>query len=260
MKVVILCGGYGARLREETEFRPKPMIEVGGRPLLWHIMKIYAWHGFTEFILCLGNKGRMIKEYFLNYEAMNNDLTVTLGSPSQLQLHNDYSEKGWTVTLVDTGELTMTGGRVKRVEKYIDTDAFMLTYGDGVADINIRRLVEFHFKNGKIGTVAGVRPPSRFGELITDHNRVVEFAEKPFASQGWINGGFFVFSKAFFEYLDDGDNCVLEGRPLERLARNGELMVFPHDGFWQCMDTYRDMRVLQSQWESGKAPWAIWND
>lgn len=246
-------------MREETEFRPKPMVEIGGRPLLWHIMKIYAYHGHTEFVLCLGYKAEVIKGYFLNYEAMNNDFTLRLGSTDRIEFHSNHSELGWTVTLADTGLHAQTGARVKRIEKYIKGDGFMLTYGDGVADVDIRELLRFHGRHGRIGTVTGVRPPSRFGELMTNGDAVVGFSEKPQTSQGFINGGFFVFNHRFFEYLSGEDSCVMEEKPLERLARDGELMIYPHTGFWQCMDTPRDLQRLQEIWESGKPQWRVWD-
>lgn len=259
MKVVILCGGQGTRLREETEYRPKPMVEVGGHPLLWHIMKLYAHSGFTDFVLCLGYKSEVIKEYFLNYEAMNTDCTIELGAPDRLQFHSNHLERGWTVTLANTGLAAQTGTRIKRVERYVDTDEFLLTYGDGVADLNIRDVVAFHRRHGKVGTVVGVRPPSRFGELMTDERQtVVEFSEKPQASKGFINGGFFVFHRRFFDYLSEADECVLEREPLERLAKDGHLMMYPHQGFWQCMDTPRDLRLLEMLWDRGEAPWKVW--
>lgn len=258
MKIVILCGGMGTRLREETEYRPKPMVEIGGLPILWHIMKIYAHYGFTEFILCLGYKGWIIKEYFLNYAMMQSDFTVEIGKRNDIQFHNDQAEEGWKVTLAETGLNAMTGARVKRVEKYIDGETFMLTYGDGVADLNIRNLLSFHHQHGKIGTVTGVRPPSRFGELSVKENRVVEFAEKPQTDEGLINGGFFVLNRGIFEYLEDDDNCVFEQKPLQQLSADGELMVYMHKGFWQCMDTYRDFRYLNSLWEQQEVPWKVW--
>lgn len=259
LPVVILCGGVGTRLREETEFRPKPMVEIGGRPLLWHIMKIYAHYGHTDFILCLGYKAEVIKGYFLNYEAMNDDFSLQLGLPDSIQFHGNQLERGWRVTLADTGRQAQTGARVKRIEKYVTADSFMLTYGDGVADINIDELVHFHERHGKIGTVTGVRPPSRFGELMTDAESVVGFSEKPQTSQGFINGGFFVFHRRFFEYLSADDGCVMEETPLERLARDGELMRYSHTGFWQCMDTPRDLQRLQEIWQVGTAPWRVWD-
>jgi glucose-1-phosphate cytidylyltransferase len=257
MKVVILCGGMGTRLREETEYRPKPMVEIGGRPILWHIMKIYAHYGFNEFILCLGYKGWMIKEYFLNYAMMHGDFTVEIGNKNNIEFHNDQSEEGWKVTLAETGLDAMTGSRVKQIEKYIDEDIFMLTYGDGVADISIPDLLAFHHQHGKIGTVTGVCPPSKFGELFVKDKCVAGFMEKPQTSVSLINGGFFVFDKLIFEYLNDNDSCVLEREPLERLANEKELMLYTHTGFWQCMDTYRDFQYLNHLWEQ-QSPWRIW--
>ena len=258
MKVVILCGGRGTRLREETEYRPKPMVQVGGRPILWHIMKIYAHYGFKDFIICLGYKGNMIKEYFLNYEAMNNDFTIPLGNYNNIRIHSSHQERDWRVTLADTGEEAQTGARVKRIEKYIDGDLFMLTYGDGVANINIKNLVEYHKSHGKTGTMTGVRPSSRFGELMINNNKVVKFHEKPQVNEGLINGGFFVFNKKFFKYLKEDDNCYLEKEPLENLVADGELMVYPHDGFWQCVDTYRELELLNNLWKSRNSPWKVW--
>jgi glucose-1-phosphate cytidylyltransferase len=257
MKVVILCGGMGTRLREETEYRPKPMIEIGGRPILWHIMKIYAHYGFNEFVLCLGYKGWMIKEYFLNYAMMHGDFTLEVGKKNDIQFHNNQSEEGWKVTLADTGLNAMTGSRVKKIEKYIDDDTFMLTYGDGVANVNIPNLLDYHRKHGKIGTVTGVSPPSRFGELSVVGRYVVGFTEKP-QSVGFINGGFFVFDKRIFNYLSDDENCILEREPMERLASDKEMVVYEHNGFWQCMDTYRDYQYLNGIWEKGEVPWRIW--
>jgi len=259
MKVVILCGGMGTRLREETEYRPKPMVEIGGRPIVWHIMKIYAHYGFTEFILCLGYKGWLIKEYFLNYAMMHGDFTVEVGKSNGIEFHNDQAEEGWKVTLVDTGLNAMTGARVKRIEKYIDDDTFMLTYGDGVADINIPALLAFHEQHGKIGTVTGVCPPSRFGELFVKEQRVCTFEEKPGSYTGVINGGFFVLDRRVFEYIEDDDSCVFEKKPLESLAVDEELMVHSHGGFWQCMDTYRDYVYLNRLWEQEEVPWKLWN-
>jgi glucose-1-phosphate cytidylyltransferase len=258
MKVVLLCGGLGMRLREETEFRPKPMIEVGGRPIVWHIMKAYAHHGFTEFVLCLGYRAEVVKRYFLEYEAMRSDFTVELGKPGALAFHGAHGERGWKVTLADTGASANTGARVKRVERHIDGDTFMLTYGDGVANVDVSALLAFHRAHGRIATVTGVRPPARFGELITAGDAVREFREKPQTSQGIINGGFFVLNRQVFSYLDDDDGCVLEREPLERLAKDGELMVYEHPGFWQCLDTPRDLQHLQEMWREG-APWNIWS-
>lgn len=258
MKVVILCGGLGTRLREETEFIPKPMIEIGGKPMIWHIMKIYAYYGFREFILCLGYKGEMIKEYFLNYEGMNNDFTIKLGKPSSVEFHSNHTEDGWRVTLADTGENTMTGSRIKKIERYIDGDEFMATYGDGLANVDIGNLLELHRRQKKTATLTGVHPLSRFGEVVEDHGIVKEFIEKPQLSEGYINGGFFVFNRKVFDYLSDGDNCVLEKEPMEKLTKQKELAVYPHDGFWQCMDTYRDYKFLQEMWQKGDVPWKVW--
>lgn len=257
-KVIILCGGMGTRLKEETEFKPKPMVEIGGKPILWHIMKIYASHGFKDFVLCLGYKGEIIKHYFLNYEMINSDITVELGS-GNVKIHNSHQEQGWQITLADTGENAMTGARVKRIEKYIDGDLFMLTYGDGVADIDIKKLLEFHKSHGKIGTVTGVHPSSRFGELVVKSDIVKEFSEKPQINEGFINGGFFVFNKKFFGYLKDEDDCTLEREPLEKLASDSELMIYKHKGFWQCMDTYRDMTSLNKIWRT-QSPWKVWKE
>lgn len=257
MKVVILCGGFGMRLREETEVKPKPMAEIGGMPILWHIMKNYAFHGFRDFILCLGYKGDVIKEYFYNYEMLSNDFTVELGTKN-IEIYPRHDEHGWKVTLVDTGSNAMTGARVKRIEKYIDGDRFMLTYGDAVTDLNIRDLLGYHQDHGKLGTVTGVCPPSRYGELILDEGRVVSFREKPEVQDNLINGGYFVLDRKFLEYLSQEDDCILERAPLERLAADGQLKVYPHKGFWQCMDTYRDYNYLNQMWKEKKRPWKVW--
>jgi len=257
MKVVILCGGRGTRLREETEVRPKPLVEIGDRPILWHIMKIYAHYGFNEFVLCLGYKGRMIKEYFLNYEMMSSDLTLKLGS-NDVKTHNQSQERGWIITFAETGEKAQTGARVKRIEKYIEGDLFMLTYGDAVANINIENLLEFHKSHGKIGTITGVHPSSRFGELVIKDRQIVQFTEKPQIKEGFINGGFFVFDKEFFDYLRDDNICYLEREPLEKLASDGELMAYMHEGFWQCMDTHKELEILNNLWRSPKPPWKVW--
>jgi glucose-1-phosphate cytidylyltransferase len=258
MKVVILCGGQGTRMREETEFRPKPLVQVGQKPILWHIMKLYAHHGFRQFVLCLGYRGDMIKDYFLNYEAMNNDFTVSLGSQNHLVYHNAHAEQDFEVTLADTGPSTMTGGRVKRIKRYIDGDTFMVTYGDGLADVDIRALLAYHRKHGRLATVTAVRPTSRFGILHLDsEGRVQSFSEKP-QLDGWASAGFFVFNKALFDFLGS-DECVLEREPLERLAAKGELMVFRHEGFFFAMDTYREFQALNELWESGNAPWKLWD-
>ena len=255
MKVVILCGGQGTRLREETEFRPKPMVEIGGRPILWHIMKRYARYGLRDFILCLGYKGNMIKEYFLNYEAMNNDCTVRLGNRNQITYHGEHGESGFNVTLADTGADSMTGGRLKRVEKYVDGDEFVLTYGDGLSDVDFTSLLKFHKSHGRLASVTAVRPNSRFGlmELAPDGN-VLQFLEKP-VLEGWASAGFFVFNRKIFDYLSD-DSCILERDPMERLAREGELAAYRHDGFFFAMDTYREFKYLNELWDSGEAPWS----
>ncbi len=258
-KVVILCGGMGTRLREETEVRPKPMVEIGGRPILWHIMQTYAHYGFREFLLCLGYKGEVIKRFFAEYELLTNDLTVTLSrGGSAVQVHRTADEHDWRVTLADTGLEAKTGARVKRVQRYVDSDIFLLTYGDGVTDLDLTRLVAFHRAHGKVGTLTGVTPPSRYGELAIQGDRVLTFREKPEGSGEAINGGYFVFSRRFFDYLSDHDECVLEREPLERLAKDGELMVYRHRGFWQCMDTQRDLEFLKGLWDRGEAPWKVW--
>ena len=261
MKVVILCGGMGWRLREETEIKPKPMVEISGMPILWHIMKSYTHYGFNEFVLCLGYKGEVIKEFFYHYEMLSNDFTIELGGKERkITTYPRHSEKGWKVTLVDTGAQAMTGARVKRIEKFIDSDNFMLTYGDGVADINIEKLLTFHKKHGKIGTVTGVYPYSTYGELRLIGDCVQSFKEKPQHKEDMrtINGGYFVFNKKFFKYLRDDDSCVLEREPLEELVNAAELKVYHHEGFWQCMDTYRDYKKLEELWKNGEAPWKVW--
>lgn len=258
MKVVILCGGKGTRLREETEYRPKPMVQIGNRPILWHIMKIFAHYGFKEFVICLGYKGNIIKDYFLNYELMNNDFTINLGDRDTIQVHGDHEENDWMVTLADTGEESQTGARVKRIEKYITGDRFMLTYGDGVSQINIEKLVDYHRKHGKIGTMTGVHPSSRFGEFTIKGNQIKEFNEKPQTKEGLINGGFFVFNRDFFNYLDNDEACILEKDPLENLAATGELMLYSNEGFWQCVDTYRELEILNNLWKDPNPPWKVW--
>jgi len=245
------------RLHEETEFRPKPLIPVGGRPVLWHIMKTYAHYGFREFVLCLGYRGEMIKEYFLNYEAMSNDFTIRLGRRCSISYNDAHGEQDFRVTLADTGLETMTGGRIKKVQKCIDGDTFMLTYGDGVADINLEALAEFHRQHGRLATLTVVHPLSRFGVVTLDAaSTVLHFAEKPQVDE-WVNAGFFVFNRRVFDYLG-GDDCILEREPLERLAREGELMAYRHKGFFYAMDTYRDYRFLNELWDSGQTPWKVW--
>lgn len=257
MKVVILCGGLGTRLREETEFRPKPMVEVGGRPILWHIMKAYAFYGFRDFVLCLGYRGNTIKDYFLNYEAMSNDFSICLGQKSQIRYHGLHNEQGMSVTLADTGTDCMTGGRIHKVERYVDGETFLLTYGDGVSDVNIRDLMEFHRSHGKIATVTTVPPTSRFGMLeLGNEDRVRRFNEKP-KTDGWMSAGYFVLNREVFEYLG-GDDCVFEREPLERLAADGQLMAYRHDGFFYAMDTFREYQHLNELWGGGAAPWRVW--
>src|SRR4051794_19997870 len=257
-KVVLLCGGLGTRMREETEFRPKPMVEVGGRPLLWHIMKLYAAHGLSDFVCCLGYRGETVKEYFLNYHAMLSDMTVSLASGTVE--YGTRAVEDWRVALVDTGEDSMTGARVKRVEHHLgSSDLFLCTYGDGLANVDISALIAFHRSHGKLATVTGVHPPSRFGELVADGSAVERFAEKP-AGESFVSGGFFVFDRAVFDRLSADPACVLEREPLERLAADGELAVYHHEGYWQCADTVRDVEVLRELWDRGDAPWRVWDD
>ncbi len=258
MKVVILCGGLGTRLREETEFRPKPMVEIGGRPILWHIMKIYAHHGFSEFVLCLGYRGNVIKEYFLNYAAMNNDFTICLGREPDIRYHSKFEEHDFQVTLVDTGANTMTGGRVRRVRPFVGDSTFMVAYGDTLADVNAQDLLTFHRAHGKLATVTTVRPMSRFGVVGFDPEAKVNlFTEKPRTGE-WISAGYFVFEPGVFDYLDGGDACIMEHEPMERLAKAGQLMAYRHEGYFQAMDTYREHESLNKIWSSGQAPWKIW--
>lgn len=257
-KVVILAGGQGMRLREETEYRPKPMVEVGGRPLLWHIMKHYAHFGFTDFVLCLGYKGELIKGYFLNFDFLSGDFTITLGSRDSIVCHDKRDEYGWTVTLANTGQANETGSRIHQIERHTaDCDFIMLTYGDGVSDVDLSGLLEFHLSHGKIGTVTGVSPPSRFGELTVQDGHVQEFSEKPSGS-GLINGGFFVFDRRIFAYTQADPSCNFEKHSLPKLAADGQLMAFEHRGFWQCVDTMRDLVQLTQLWHSGNPPWRIW--
>jgi glucose-1-phosphate cytidylyltransferase len=258
IKVVILAGGLGTRLREETEYRPKPMVNIGNKPILWHIMKTYDYYGFHDFVVCLGYKGEVIKDYFLHYEIMNSDFTVNLGDRNNITLHNDHDECGWNVTLAETGEKSQTGSRVKKVEKYIHDDTFMLTYGDAVADINIEKLLAFHHSHGKIGTVTGVHQPSRFGELCIESQCVKRFSEKPQTTEGYISGGFFVFNKKFFSYLNREDECILEKDSIEKLSADNELMVYKHEGFWQCCDTFRELEILNNLWNQTNPPWKLW--
>jgi glucose-1-phosphate cytidylyltransferase len=257
VKVVILCGGLGTRLREETEYRPKPMVDVGGRPILWHIMKYFAHYGHNEFVICLGYRGQMIKDYFLNYEAMSHDFTLHLGCNQRVQYHGNHEEKDFVITLADTGQETQTGGRVARVAKYLDGEEFFLTYGDGVADVNLDRLLDFHRTHGRKATVTAFRPVSRYGVLAVEGDGAVSrFAEKPRAD-GWVSAGFMVFKRSMLDYLD-GDSCVLEGPPMEKLTAEGELRAYPHDGFFFAMDTYREYLQLNQLWSDGRAPWKVW--
>lgn len=256
--VVILAGGQGTRLREETEYRPKPMVEVGNRPIIWHIMKLYAHYGFNRFILCLGYRGYMLKDYFLNYEAMNNDFTIQLGSQSCISYHSSHNEQDFSVTLADTGLDTMTGSRIKRIQRYIDSDTFMVTYGDGLGDINIPALLDAHHAHGRLATVTAVKPISRFGMLDMDgENQVTKFAEKPQVNSR-TSAGFFVFNRGIFDYLSDDPACTLEREPMENLTRDHQLIAYPHEGFFYAMDTYRDYLVLNDLWMNGNAPWAVW--
>lgn len=258
MKVVILCGGLGTRLREETEFRPKPMVEIGGKPILWHIMKHYAHYGYKEFVLCLGYKGEILKEYFYDYEVLNNDFTIELGNKKNMEIHNTPNEQGWRITLADTGDKALKGARLKRIEKYIDGDQFMVTYGDGVADVDINALLDFHKRHGKLATVTGINPISQFGGLKVKDNKVETFHEKQKDGNELVSGGFFVFNKGIFDYLSDGDSCDLEIGALEKVAKDSQLMVYHHKGFWVCMDTLRDMEYLNRLWNKNKAEWKVW--
>jgi glucose-1-phosphate cytidylyltransferase len=257
MKVVILCGGLGTRLREETEFRPKPMVPVGGRPMVWHIMKYYAHYGHKDFILCLGYKGEVIKEYFRNYHWNTSDVTLRLGAKPEIIHHNHHSEEDWNVTLLDTGQETMTGGRIKRALAHIDSDTFLATYGDGVVNVNINESIAFHKQHGGLATITAVRNAARFGELELDNNKVTAFKEKTESQTQYINGGYFVFSKGIGDYLE-GDSTVLEQQPFVRMSEAGRVHAFKHNGFWQCMDTFREQQMLEKMYNSGQAPWRIW--
>ncbi|MDD5746086.1 MAG: glucose-1-phosphate cytidylyltransferase [Candidatus Omnitrophica bacterium] len=258
MKVVILCGGRGTRISEATEMIPKPMIEVGGKPILWHIMKIYSYYGFNDFVLCLGYRGYVIKEYFSHYFLHMSDVTIDMAH-NKMKIHNTASEP-WKVTLIDTGIDTMTGGRLKRIERYIDAETFMLTYGDGVADVDLRQLIKTHKKNKKFATLTAVRSAGRFGVLDIDTNGSVKsFLEKPKGEGSWINAGFFVLEPDVFRYIADGDASIWERAPLEGLAADQQLGVYKHDGFWKCMDTLRDKIELEKEIEEASAPWILWN-
>lgn len=259
MKVVILAGGYGTRISEESHLKPKPMIEIGERPILWHIMKIYAHYGFNDFIVCLGYKGYVIKEYFANYFLHESDVTFNFREGNQIEIHNHTSEP-WKVTLVNTGIDTMTAGRIRRVKEYIGDETFMLTYGDGVSDVNILKLVEFHKSHGKVATVTSVQPNARFGMLdITDSSNIVKgFQEKPQGEGGWINGGFFVLEPKVLNYIPDHEDVMFEREPLERLAKDNQLCALKHNGFWMAMDTLRDKLQLEEYWKKNQARWKVW--
>jgi glucose-1-phosphate cytidylyltransferase len=256
LKTIILAGGLGSRLAEETFVRPKPMVEIGGKPILWHIMNIFSCYGVDEFIIALGYRGEVVKEYFLNFYALNNDITLDLATGATTVHHG--RQPRWKVHLVDTGPNTQTGGRVKRLDKWLgDDDTFMMTYGDGVADVDLRAVLRFHESHGKLATVTTVRPPARFGGIVFDGNRVSEFTEKPQTGEGWINGGFFVLNRGVMRYID-GDHTLWERDPMERLAADGQLMAFRHEGFWQPMDTLRERKLLEELWAGGAAPWKLW--
>ena len=255
MKAVILAGGLGSRLSEETAVRPKPMVEIGGKPILWHILKIYSAHGINDFIVCLGYKGYIIKEYFANYFLHTSDVTFDMKA-NRMEVHHATAEP-WRVTLVDTGENTLTGGRLRRVRSYLGDDDFCFTYGDGVGDIDVTRLVEHHRAHGRLATLTATQPPGRFGAISLDDDRVAAFAEKPHGDGAWVNGGFFVLAPGAIDYVE-GDDVMWEREPLERLARDGQLRAYRHSGFWQPMDTLRDRNLLESLWASGRAPWKTW--
>ncbi|MGE0617035.1 MAG: glucose-1-phosphate cytidylyltransferase [Bacteriovoracia bacterium] len=259
MKTVILCGGRGTRLSEETVLKPKPMVLVGERPMLWHIMSIYSAQGFNEFVLALGYLGDVIKEYFINYHALNSDFRVDL-SNGEVSFIKKRCDRDWKVELVDTGENTMTGGRLLRLESYLKPHGtFMITYGDGVANVDLKKALAFHKAHGKLCTVTAVRPTARFGGMVFQDQQVTQFKEKPQSGEGWINGGFFIMEPGIFKYLKE-DATVLEQAPLENLARDGQLMAYFHEGFWQCMDTIRERQLLEEKWATGKAPWKVWQD
>ena len=256
MKVGILAGGHGTRLAEETEIKPKPMVEIGGRPILWHIMMHYSCFGYRDFVIALGYKGEVIKRYMVDYCSLNANLTVNLKA-GRVDLHDTDGIQDWTIELIDTGLNTMTGGRIKRLQPYMGNETFMLTWGDGVSTVDLSRLLAFHRAHGRLITMTAVRPPARYGHMEFDGDRIREFTEKPQTAEGWINGAFFVVEPQVFDYID-GDDTQFEKGPLERLAADGELMAYKHDGFWQCMDTRRDKYVLEKLWDSGEAPWKIW--
>lgn len=256
MKAVILAGGFGTRISEESHLKPKPMIEIGEKPIMWHIMKLYAHYGFDEFIICAGYKQHIIKEYFANYYLHNSDITFNLAD-NTMQIHANHSEL-WKVTVVDTGLNTMTGGRIKRIQDHIGNEPFLLTYGDGVSDVNIKELIKFHKENGKILTLTAVQPDGRFGILEMEGNHITSFREKSKTDVGYINAGFMVCNPQIFNYIEN-DATIFEREPLEKIAQQGELLAYKHNGFWQCMDTLRDKEALEKYWESGNAPWKVWN-
>lgn len=258
MKVIILAGGWGTRLGRLTELIPKPMVTIGNKPILWHIMKIFSFYGYNDFIICLGVKAEVIKDYFYHYEVRNNDFTIDL-SNGNIEFYNKHEKTNWKITLIDTGLSTLKGARIKRVEKYLDSGLNMITYGDGVANINLRKLVEFHKSHGKIITITGVHPPARFGELIEMDGKVIKFQEKPQSSVGSINGGFMVFNNSFLDYLTLDENCDLEKGPLEELSAKGEVMVYKHEGNWECMDHERDYEHLNKLWNNKEAFWKVWD-
>jgi glucose-1-phosphate cytidylyltransferase len=255
MKVGILAGGKGSRLAEETDVKPKPMVEIGGKPILWHIMMHYAHYGFNDFVIALGHKGEVLKKYMTDFASLNGHLSVNLRS-GKVEHHGGY-RPDWNVDLIDTGQETMTGGRIKRLAPYMGDDTFMLTWGDGVADINLHELLAFHRAHGKLATLTAVRPPARYGHLSFEGDRIAKFTEKPQLGEGWINGAFFVLEPGVFDYVD-GDETQWEREPLERLAADGQLMAYKHNSFWQCMDTLREKHILEIMWQSGQAPWRIW--
>ncbi len=257
MKVAILAGGFGSRLAEETEIKPKPMVEIGGRPILWHIMKHYSFYGFNQFVIALGYKGEVIKKYIVDYCSLESNLTVHMKN-GEIIVH-DGPKPDWTVELVDTGLRAQTGGRIKRLQPYLGNETFMLTWGDGVSNVNLRDLLAFHRSHGKLATLTAVRPPARYGHMRFDGDRIVEFVEKPQIGEGWINGAFFVLEPGVFDFIA-GDDTSWEREPLECLAHNGQLMAYRHEAFWQCMDTLREKHILETMWQSGKAPWKVWED
>lgn len=257
MKVGILAGGFGSRLAEETEVKPKPMVEIGGRPILWHIMMHYSYYGFKNFVIALGYKGEVIKKYIVDYCSLGSNLTVNL-KKGKVNVHNT-SKQDWIVDLVDTGIRTQTGGRIKHLKPYLGNNTFMLTWGDGVSDVNLHKLLAFHRSHGKLATVTAVRPPARYGYMKFKGDEVKKFTEKPQIGEGWINGAFFILEPGVFDYIE-GDETVWERKPLEKLAKGGQLMAYRHTSFWQCMDTLREKYLLESLWKSGKAPWKIWGD